>query len=71
MQIGMTKTKKNTRRCDVQNRPTLRREVNKRIKILEQKVEDETKYKAEKEELKKTPQEARCKEGTLKAEHRS
>lgn len=43
-----------------------RREVNKRIKILEQKVEDETKYKAEKEELKKTPQEARCKEGTLK-----
>lgn len=43
-----------------------RREVNKRIKILEQKVEDETKYKAEKEELEKTPQEARCKEGTLK-----
>lgn len=26
MQIGMTKTKKNTRRCDVQNRPTLKEE---------------------------------------------
>lgn len=46
------------------NLNTERREERSEQKEL--KVEDETKYKAEKEELEKTPQEARCKEGTLK-----